>query len=382
MDKNGFSLLLKHIGGIFMTDEDFKELELTQESIKSMIYIVRGQRVMFDFDLARIYGYETKTFNQQVKRNIKRFDEDFYFQISKTELESILKLQKSTSRLDNDFISIDSNDLSRSQFVTTIDDYLSRLQKSTAIDKLTSKSVFLDTKIQTKGIKGGRTYLPYVFTEQGVYMLMTVLKGGLAIKQSKALIRLFKKMKDYIVENALISTNSFMISKKFADYDKRFENVENKLDIVMNNFIDPSTYKRFAIMDGQKIEADLAYQTIYSLAKSSIIVIDDYISVKTLQLLLSANKGVDITIISDNVSNNPVTDEYLEDFIKESDLNVTIKPSNNRCHDRYIAIDYKSDNEKIYMSGSSSKDAGNKITMILDVGDKEICYSLIDSLLV
>ena len=382
MDKNAFSLLLKHIGGIFMTDEDFKELELTQESIKSMIYIVRGQRVMFDFDLARIYGYETKTFNQQVKRNIKRFDEDFYFQISKTELESILKLQKSTSRLDNDFISIDSNDLSRSQFVTTIDDYLSRLQKSTTIDKFTSKSVFLDTKIQTKGIKGGRTYLPYVFTEQGVYMLMTVLKGGLAIKQSKALIRLFKKMKDYIVENALISNNSFMISKKFADYDKRFENVENKLDIVMNNFIDPSTYKRFAIMDGQKIEADLAYQTIYSLAKSSIIVIDDYISVKTLQLLLSANKGVDITIISDNVSNNPVTDEYLEDFIKESDLNVTIKPSNNRCHDRYIAIDYKSDNEKIYMSGSSSKDAGNKITTILDVGDKEMCYSLIDSLLV
>lgn len=369
MDKNGFSLLLKHIGGIFMTDEDFKELELTQESIKSMIYIVRGQRVMFDFDLARIYGYETKTFNQQVKRNIKRFDEDFYFQISKTEFESLLKLQKSTSRLDNDFISIDSNDLSRSQFVT-------------AIDKFTSKSVFLGTKIQTKGIKGGRTYLPYVFTEQGVYMLMTVLKGGLAIKQSKALIRLFKKMKDYIVENALISNSSFMISKKFADYDKRFENVENKLDIVMNNFIDPSTYKRFAIMDGQKIEADLAYQTIYSLAKSSIIVIDDYISVKTLQLLLSANKGVDITIISDNVSNNPVTDEYLEDFIKESDLNVTIKPSNNRCHDRYIAIDYKSDNEKIYMSGSSSKDAGNKITMILDVGDKEICYSLIDSLLV
>ncbi len=364
-----------------MTDEDFKELELTQESIKSMIYIVRGQRVMFDFDLARIYGYETKTFNQQVKRNIKRFDEDFYFQISKTELESILKLQKSTSRLDNDFISIDSNDLSRSQFVTTIDDYLSGLQKSTAIDKFTSKSVFLDTKIQTKGIKGGRTYLPYVFTEQGVYMLMTVLKGGLAIKQSKALIRLFKKMKDYIVENALISNNSFMISKKFADYDKRFESVESKLDIIMNNFIDPSTYKRFAIMDGQKIEADLAYQTIYSLAKSSIIVIDDYISIKTLHLLLSANKGVGITIISDNVSNNPVTDEYLEDFIKESDLKVAIKPSNNRCHDRYIAIDYKSDNEKIYMSGSSSKDAGNKITMILDVGDKEICYSLIDSLL-
>ncbi|MBO6261983.1 MAG: ORF6N domain-containing protein [Bacilli bacterium] len=329
-----------------MTNEELEEINLTQESIEAMIYEIKGQRVMLDFDLARIYGYETKRFNEQVKRNIDKFDEDFMFRITRNEIDI----------------------LSRSQNVTTMDAPASRSQISTTI-------------MQAKGIKGGRVYLPYAFTEQGIYMLMTVLKGELAIKQSKALIRLFKKMKDYIVENTLALNNASIINDKFASYDKRFETMENKLEIVMDNFIDPSTHKRFAIMDGQKIEADLAYQTIYSLAKSSIIVIDDYISIKTLHLLLSANKGVGITIISDNVSNNPVTDEYLEDFIKESDLKVAIKPSNNRCHDRYIAIDYKSDNEKIYMSGSSSKDAGNKITMILDVGDKEICYSLIDSLL-
>ena len=357
-----------------MTNEELEEINLTQESIEAMIYEIKGQRVMLDFDLARIYGYETKAFNQQVKNNKEKFDEDFMFRITREELDNMVRSKNFTSRNENN---------NQNQKNITIDtDFLSRSKKLTTMDAPASRSQISTTIMQAKGIKGGRVYLPYAFTEQGIYMLMTVLKGELAVKQSKALIRLFKKMKDYIVENTLALNNASIINDKFASYDKRFETMENKLEIVMDNFIDPSTYKRFAIMDGQKIEADLAYQTIYSLAKSSIIVIDDYISVKTLQLLLSANKGVDITIISDNVSNNPVTDEYLEDFIKESDLNVTIKPSNNRCHDRYIAIDYKSDSEKIYMSGSSSKDAGNKITMILDVGDKEICYSLIDSLLV
>ena len=374
MDKIEFISLLKHIGGLFMTNEELEEINLTQESIEAMIYEIKGQRVMLDFDLARIYGYETKAFNQQVKNNKEKFDEDFMFRITREELDNMVRSKNFTSRNENN---------NQNQKNITIDtDFLSRSKKLTTMDAPASRSQISTTIMQAKGIKGGRVYLPYAFTEQGIYMLMTVLKGELAIKQSKALIRLFKKMKDYIVENALALNNASIINDKFASYDKRFETMENKLEIVMDNFIDPSTHKRFTIMDGQKIEADLAYQTIYSLAKSSIIVIDDYISVKTLQLLLSANKGVNITIISDNVSNNPVTDEYLEDFIKESDLNVTIKPSNNRCHDRYIAIDYKSDNEKIYMSGSSSKDAGNKITMILDVGDKEICYSLIDSLLV
>ena len=327
MDKNEFSPLLKHIGGLYMTNEELEEIKLTQESIESMIYEIRGQRVMLDFDLARIYGYETRKLNEQVKYNSEKFDSDFMFRLDKDEFKN----------------------------------------------KLISKN-----RIPSKG---GRTICPYAFTEQGIYMLMTVLKGELAVKQSKALIRLFKKMKDYIVENTLALNNASIINDKFASYDKRFETMENKLEIVMDNFIDPSTYKHFAIMDGQKIEADIAYQTIYSLAESSIIVIDDYISVKTLQLLLSANKGVNITIISDNISKNKVTDEFVNDFIKESGLAITIKPSNNRCHDRYIALDYGSNKEKIYMCGSSSKDAGNKITMILNIGDKEICHSLIDSLL-
>lgn len=112
------------------------------------IYTIRGVKVMLDADLAEIYGYSTKAFNQQVKNNIEKFDDDFRFQLTRTEYREILG----------------------SKFLT--------LEQG----------------------KNSKTS-PYVFTEQGIYMLMTVLKGERATAQSKALIRLFKQMKDCIVEN-------------------------------------------------------------------------------------------------------------------------------------------------------------------------------------
>lgn len=130
-----------------MVTKDNKEVIVIDETtIKSKIYHIRNQKVMLDFDLAEIYGYSTMRFNEQVKRNHEKFDDDFMFQLTKVELENLIS-QKSISSW------------------------------------------------------GGRRKPPYAFTEQGIYMLMTVLKGELAIKQSKALIRLFKKMKDLIIEN-------------------------------------------------------------------------------------------------------------------------------------------------------------------------------------
>ena len=133
-----------------MSDKELTVIELNEKSIESMIYEIRGQKVMLDFDLARIYGYETKTFNQQIKNNINKFPEDFMFKITKNEADDL-----------------------RSNFLTS------------------------------KTLSSKRRYNPYAFTEQGVYMLMTVLKGELAIKQSLALIRLFKKMKDSILWKTL-----------------------------------------------------------------------------------------------------------------------------------------------------------------------------------
>ena len=223
-----------------MSDKEIIVPELNNETIESMIYIVRGEKVMLDFELAKIYGYETKNFNRQVKNNIDKFPDEFRFQLTRDEVEDLVRCKNFTAM----------------------------------------------PIMQTEGMKGGRTSLPWAFTEQGIYMLMTVLKGELATKQSISLVKAFKQMKDYIIEsnNLLLNTNSY-IESKFATYDKRFEKIENKLEVVMDNFIDPSTYKHYLILNGEKIEADIAYQSIYKQAKHSVYVIDDYIDIKTLQLL-------------------------------------------------------------------------------------------------
>ena len=324
---------------------DLKELEtieLTEENIESLIYFIRGQKVMLDFDLARIYGYETKRFNEQVKNNIEKFPDDFMFKLTSLEVNEILK----------------------SQIVT-----------SSEIEILKSK--------KSASSWGGRRKLPYAFTEQGIYMLMTVLKGELATKQSKALIRLFKRMKDYIVEsNNLIDVNGIIeLTNKVNSNSIRLTEVEKKLDVVMDNFIDPSTYKHFLFLDGEKFEADIAYQKLYSLANKSLIIVDDYLSIKTLRLLKCVNKFINITIFSDNVSRNAVTEEDIIQFKNEYGIRLDIKPTNNIIHDRYIMLDYDTPNEKLYHCGASSKDAGNKTTTIIKIDDSGAYHSLIDALL-
>ena len=292
-----------------------------ENSIKDKIYLIRGQKVMLDSDLAEIYGYETRKLNEQVKTNIERFGPDFMFQLKKSEWESILRSKNRTAKT------------------------------------LSSK----------------RRYLPYAFTEQGIYMLMTVLKGDLAIKQSIALIKLFKTMKDYIEESGhlLTNTNTY-IESRFAEYDKRFENIESKLGIVMDNFMDPSKFRHFLIMNGERIESDIAYKQIYSFAKHSLVIIDDYINIKTLFLLKTVNKDVDITIVSDNKFKDHVDDIMLNDFELDTGISIKLKPNEGRFHDRYIFVDIGYNTEKIYHCGHSSKDSGNRITTILEIKDLKL----------
>ena len=360
-----------------MAEKEIIAIELTEESIESMVYEIRNQKVMLDFDLAKIYGYTTKRFNEQVKRNIEKFPEDFMFQLTEAELRHLLRSQFATTEKSTN----ESEDLLRSQFATTI--------ISGAGSEKISRSNFLTT-MQTKGIRGGRAYLPYAFTEQGVYMLMTVLRGELAVKQSKALIRLFKKMKDYIVEsNNLLTTRDILeLSNQVHKNAKSIESLkrkdavmDKKLTRVMDYFIDPNAHKHFSMKDGQMIEADVAYQTIYSLAKSTIHIIDDYIDLKTLHLLLVTDRNVKITIVSDNASRNPLQTENIEEFKKETGINLIVKPSNNRCHDRFVFIDYHTDKEKVYLCGSSSKDAGKRATTITKIEQEYINHDFFDEIL-
>ena len=206
---------------------------------------------------------------------------------------------------------------------------------------------------------------------------MTVLKGELATKQSKALIRMFKQMKDFLVENSeFIDAKAFIQvaaqttqnTRDIATLNNKISTLASKEDFkkVMDNFIAPNSYKHFLLMNGEKIEADLAYTTVYKSAKKSIYLIDNYIGLKTLELLRAAKDNVEITVFSENLKNNDMlTRSILNDFKQDyPNIQLKIKNAGTMYHDRYLAIDYGTNHEAFYFCGASSKDAGNKISTI------------------
>ena len=213
-------------------------------------------------------------------------------------------------------------------------------------------------------------------------MLMTVLKGELATKQSIALIRLFKSMKDYVVgSNSILNTNELLrIGRKVEEHEFAINKISNDIEKMMDNFIDPSTYKHFLILNGERLEADVAYREIYSSAKESIVIIDDYIGIKTLELLKVCNQHIKITIYSDNVSKEKVTGTIINDFYLDTGIDISIKPTNSIFHDRYILIDYGCDNEALFHCGPSSKDAGNRIGTIMKIENIVDYHKIIDNL--
>ena len=302
------------------------ELSIYDEDyLKSKIYIIRGVQVMLDADLADIYGYSTKRFNEQVKNNIERFDEDMRFQLTSNEYD-VLRSKISTSKPET---------------------------------------------------RGGRQYLPYVFTEQGIYMLMTVLKGELAVDQSKKLIRLFKQMKDFIVQlqNVLPESEIRMLAIQTQNNAedireiKRHMVTHDELAVVIKDFTDPNIKKDYIFFNGQTVEADIAYSEIYSYAKKTINIVDNYISLKTLVLLKSVASSVKVTIFSDNVNHGLHQTEF-NDFRKEyPNVDISLKTTGGIYHDRYIFIDHGTKNEMIFHCGGSSKDGGKKVTSITKVED-------------
>ena len=327
-----------------MIEENKEIVVIDETTIKNKIYYIRNQKVMLDFELAEIYGYSTKRFNEQVKRNNEKFDDDFMFQLTEEEISEISRSQNAT------------------------------LNKGTG---------------RGSNIK----YKPYVFTEQGIYMLMTVLRGELAVKQSKALIRMFKQMKDFIIENQdfigskellQIAVQTNQNTKDIAEIKSQMATKED-LKKVMENFIDPDTYKHFLLMNGDKIEADVAYTKIYKSAKKSIFVIDNYIGLKTLELLRAAKDNVEVIIFSDNVRNKDMlTKSILNDFIRDyPNINLKMKIAGKKYHDRYISIDYGTENEAFYLCGASSKDAGNKISSITKIEEsaKDLYHTLFGGML-
>ena len=225
---------------------------------------------------------------------------------------------------------------------------------------------------------------------------MTVLKGELATKQSKALIRIFKQMKDYIVDNQpllgqreylQLSLQTTQNTQDLLDLRKSLSAVDDKVASIIDTLGNVVTKSELANvmldfrLNGQPVESDLAYQQIYATAKKTIFVVDNYIGLKTLVLLKEVSANVKITVFSDNIGNRLHQAEF-NDFCREyPDVSVSLQTFGGIFHDRYIVIDYQTADEQIYHCGASSKDGGNKVTTITAVTDGCIYHPVIDQLL-
>ena len=260
-------------------------------NIENKILVIRGQQVMLDYELAEIYGYETKRFNEQVKNNIERFDADFRFQLTDEEIYN------------------------------------------------------LRSKISTSSW-GGTRYKPYAFTEQGIYMLMTVLKGDLAVQQSKALIRLFKKMKQYFADNAGILQRIDTLEHHDIETDIK---IKTLFTLVDRYKIED---KQGVFVQGQIYDAYTKFQELIQKAKKEIILIDNYIDLTVLDRLTVKSPGVDVIIYT-----QPQTPIKKLDIAKFNAQYPTLTIKNTTTmHDRFLIID----KTEIYHIGASLKDLGKK----------------------
>ena len=313
--------------------------QIDREKVKSQIYEIRGLRVMLDSDIAAYFGVTTGNLNKAMKRNIKRFPPKFCFMLTKEEYREILRFQTGILELE-----------------------------------------------QGKYSK----YLPYVYTEHGLSMLTSVLHTDRAIEASILIMEVFVEVAHYIMQNTtllpyeelkLLQNRQEKLSDKIQDIEEKMVK-KDELSDFMKLFDTGISNEEILILDGEPFKADLAYQKIYGIAEHSIIVIDNYLGLKTLQHLASAKSGIQITIISDNKGKNPLKLADYDDFLKEyPDTNIKFITSSGRVHDRYIVIDFDTEKEKLYHCGASSKDAGHRITTITEIKGLADYKNTLESLL-
>lgn len=287
--------------------------EVSRCDVKSMIYVIRNQQVMLDSDLAMLYQVETRVFNQAVKRNIARFPDSFRFQISKDEYEAL-----------------------RSQIVTSKEE-----------DANGNK-------------KGGRRYLPYVFTEQGIAMLSAVLRSDVAIQVSINIMNAFVEMRRFIANNALLFDRISSIELKQLEYQKQ---TDEKLEQIFEYISGHQEDGQKVFFDGQIYDAFSLIVSLIQKAEKEITLIDGYVDVGTLNLLSKKNKNVSVTIYTQKPTRLTKTD--VENFNAQYPA-LEVKYT-KVFHDRFLILDRGT----AYHVGASLKDAGKKcfgINLIQDTG--------------
>lgn len=272
--------------------------ELTT-TIENKIYIIRGQQVMIDRDIAQLYGVETRRLNEQVKRNAERFPEEFCFQLTRNELDSVM-----------------------SQFATS-----------------PNNNIF-------QGQDGGTRKLPFAFTEQGVAMLSAVLKSDTAVKMSIQIMKAFVAMRKFMLLNAQVFQRLDNIEKHQLTTDNK---IEELFDLMDKYKIED---KQGIFFQGQIFDSYSKFESFIAQAKTEIILIDGYVDLTVLDRLAKKKKNVSVEIYTD--AKTKLTAQDVQKFnaqYPQLNLNYTSK-----MHDRFLIIDKKT----LYHIGASLKDLGKK----------------------
>ena len=266
--------------------------------LETQIFTVRNVQVMIDSHLASLYQVETRTFNQAVKRNLERFPEEFRFQLTESEWQSL-----------------------RSQIVTLNDE-----ENNTSRGK-------------------HRKYLPYAFTEQGIAMLSTVLRSEVAIQVSIKIMQAFVQMRHTLLNNAGVIQRLENVERKQIEMSGQLEQVFLALE---GN--KPRTQGIF--FDGETFDAYTFVADLIRKAESSIILIDNYLDDSVLTLFSKRKLGVDVTLYTKTISRQLALD--LERYNSQYEP-ITIKPF-SQSHDRFLILD----RTELYHIGASLKDLGKK----------------------
>ena len=275
--------------------------------IENMIYEIRDKKVILDSDLARLYGVETKRINEAVKNNIEKFPERYCFKLSDNESNNLL-------------------------------------------------AEIFDQKIEKRG---GKYKNPRVFTEQGVYMLATILKSKLATSITIAIMDAFVVMKN-IINTSLIEQKYFNeLTIKNTEDIKLLQESFDKLNMKESN--------NHIFYEGQIYDAYSLLIDILSKAKKEIIIIDNYAGKKLFDIIRNIN--VKVKIYTENIDN--ISKEKYEKQYSNIEMITT-----NTFHDRFIIID----NKVLYHSGASFKDLGKKCFAITKMEDSNILKELLDKL--
>lgn len=285
--------------------------EIPKEDIKNLIYTIRGKQVILDNDLARLYNTQTKRINEAVKNNSLKFPERFSWILTNDE-ELNLRSKISTSNLRNNY--------------------------------------------------GGRRYSIRVFTEQGVAMLSTILKGDIAIRISINIIDAFVEMRKFLMQNGQIFERLTNVEYKLVEHDKKFDTIFNQLQ-------QEETIKQRIFFDGQIYEAYSLIVDIIKKANKKILIIDNYIDDSILKMLTKKKSSVEVVILTSSKSNIENLD--IQKFNKEYPFLKVSKTS--KFHDRFIVID----NKEMYHLGASIKDLGKKCFGINKIEDMSIIEEII-----